>query len=427
MSFYGNVVGRGKNMSFNFDFSGWEHIKVGSRGCGCSSPEVPFIYDTGLSAAQDLCHLYAVCCALKSNICILKGELEKLPEYIEKLISDKLREEIDERWEQLKEELTAELQVIINAEIQPLINRITALETSIADLTAKVQKNEGDITALNAEITAVKTQITSLTSDITTLQEKVATLETNINNLTSQINAVKTQITELDEKVTTLEGQIAGFDADITKLKTEVSENTNNITALLTTVGNINDSIGSILNRLAVIEGNLGSTIATVRDHTSSINNLSSQYTTLNRAVTDLTSDVGSLKSKAIIRLGSYVTNATLWTIPDNIIARAKMVVIEARNWISSSQYRIVEKVIWLESGVGTNVTQIYDSDIPFKHFLPNTNRWEMTARCASIVQNSITILNAYIYENGVFREAEDINNRVFAPTMRISIYGVTQ
>lgn len=414
-------------MGFNFDFAGWEHIKVGSRGCGCSSPEVPFIYDTGLSAAQDLCHLYAVCCALKSNICILKNELEKLPEYIEKLISDKLREEIDERWEQLKEELTAELQVIINGEIQPLIDRITALETSIADLTAKVQKNEGDITALNAEITAVKTQITSLTSDITTLQEKVATLETNINNLTSQINAVKTQITELDENVTTLEGQIAGFDADITKLKTEVSENTNNIATLLTTVGNINDSIGSILNRLAVIEGNLGSTIATVRDHTAAINNLSSQYTTLNRSVTDLTTDVGSLKSKAIIRLGSYVSNATLWTIPDNVIARAKMIVIEARNWRSTTQYGIVEKVIWLESGVGTGTTQIYNSDNPFKQFLPNTNRWELTARDVLVSGNTINFFNAFIYENGVFREEPGINNKVFAETRRISVYGVTQ
>lgn len=414
-------------MPFNFDFAGWEHIKVGSRGCGCSSPEVPFIYDTGLSAAQDLCHLYAVCCALKSNICILKGELEKLPEYIDKLISDKLREEIDERWEQLKEELTAELQVIINAEIQPLIDRITVLETSIADLTAKVQKNEGDITALNTEITAVKTQITSITSDITALREKVATLESSINNLTSQINAVKTQITDIDEKVTTLEGQIAGFDADITKLKTDVSENTNNITTLLTTVGNINDSIGGILNRLTVIEGNLGSTIATVRDHTASINNLSSRYTTLNGAVIDLTSDVGSLKSKAIIRLGSYVTNATSWTIPDNIIARAKMVVIEGRNWISTSQYGIVEKVIWMESGLGTGVTQIYDSDNPFKHFTPNTNRWEMTARSVTIVQKSINILNAYMYENGVFREATNMNSHVFAPTWRISVYGVTQ
>lgn len=414
-------------MGFNFDFAGWEHIKVGSRGCGCSSPEVPFIYDTGLSAAQDLCHLYAVCCALKSNICILKNELEKLPEYIEKLISDKLREEIDERWEQLKEELTAELQVIINGEIQPLIDRITALETSIADLTAKVQKNEGDITALNAEITAVKTQITSLTSDITTLQEKVATLETNINNLTSQINAVKTQITELDEKVTTLEGQIAGFDADITKLKTEVSENTNNIATLLTTVGNVNDSIGSILNRLAVIEGNLGSTIATVRDHTAAINNLSSQYTTLNRSVTDLTSDVGSLKSKAIIRLGSYVSNATLWTIPDNVIARAKMIVIEARNWKSTTQYGIVEKVIWLESGVGTGTTQIYNSDNAFKQFLPNTNRWELMARDVLVSGNTINFFNAFIYELGVFREEPTMNNRVFAETRRISVYGVTQ
>jgi chemotaxis protein MotB len=145
------------------------------------------------------------------KIAALQGVIDQLKTQIDQLVAD-LKATRDQ---------VASLEAKIDELTKALAQAIADGKTEAADLTAKIDALQAQLTAANDQITALNGKIDGLTADLTASNDKVAALTAEVAKLTAALSDSNAKIAALQDEIARLNTTIADLAA---KLKTATDE-----------------------------------------------------------------------------------------------------------------------------------------------------------------------------------------------------------
>lgn len=140
---------------------------------------------------------------------------------------------ITESVNEMKE--SGELAEIVVEGFNDAIARITTIETTLASVDAKAEKNIDDILDLNNRVRTAESSVSTMdgkvnqsTYAVNSMSKDVANVRTEMGTLSNEVASVKTTNTNINRSLTTLTGRVDGAETDINTLKGKVETLENN-------------------------------------------------------------------------------------------------------------------------------------------------------------------------------------------------------
>ena len=202
-----------------------------------------------------------------------------------------------------------------------VIERITEVNASLADLTNRVSTNETDISGL-------KNRVSTNENNIKDLQTRMGTAETNITTNKNNITSLTTRMGNAENNISGHEGRLDGHDADIAALRKTDESIDSNIKSMQSTQTNhenrivalesyktANDKViaemkaADTANAADIAEANynIGQLLDADKDINQKISDHETKYTELKKSVDDLINKVNKADLSINAPLGTIM------------------------------------------------------------------------------------------------------------------------
>ena len=127
---------------------------------------------------------------------------------------------------------------------------ITALQTSVQNLTTAVNDLKADLSALETRMTASEMRIKTLEDTVGQHGDAITALQTSVQNLTTTVNDLKADLSALEAKhnadISQLDGRITALSNQVTQLSTKTSKTLADILNKIYGGGTVNANTGAV-------------------------------------------------------------------------------------------------------------------------------------------------------------------------------------
>lgn len=219
-----------------------------------------------------------------------------------------------------------------SSEIEAVVNRVSALETRVDNLSNDVQN------VANSAVT--KTELNNAISDLATKTE-VSNINAAVNDVQQSVSGLETTVTELDQNLTNLESDInnaqqsvSGLADNVNTISEKVDSYEDSINTIETNIELIDDSVKAVEDKVKAVEDTVNSKVDEINVAVKKAEDAASRVEDLtHNSVT--TSDLDVLRSELIYN----ITNAT------SNLAKKEDVTNEISENVSIVKHEVLQEV----------------------------------------------------------------------------------
>lgn len=184
------------------------------------------------------------------------------------------------------------------------LTKITEMETTVNDHTAKIgniEKNLGELNKLGDQVSkntkAIADMKTQIDGSIANLDTKIDDKVTDkLKDVNGKIDKNTAKIAEVDGKAEANKTEIANVKQDVGKVKTQVEQNTAKISQMESTVGQYSDKISEVETKVGKNTEKINSVETTVNQTADAMKGVQTQVNTLGDQVKTASETVNTVK-----------------------------------------------------------------------------------------------------------------------------------
>lgn len=180
--------------------------------------------------------------------------------------------------------------------VSVLINQYAGIETTIEQLTAKVEKQEQDTINITTNVNGLKKEMDIIGLNVDSMNEKVFT---NSDSIQAQIIETQNNYSSIVSKIDDLTIRTAHQEENVATITQTVTSLSNDLTETDGKVSNINGSIDTINGKIDTINSSIDNISDEVSQNSNSIGTVTAKVTEIVDNYTEINSKVDTLTLKA--------------------------------------------------------------------------------------------------------------------------------
>lgn len=180
--------------------------------------------------------------------------------------------------------------------VSVLINQYAGIETTIEQLTAKVEKQEQDTINITTNVNELKKEMDIIGLNVDSVNEKVFT---NSDSIQAQIIETQNNYSSIVSKIDDLTIRTAHQEENVATITQTVTSLSNDLTETDGKVSNINGSIDTINGKIDTINSSIDNISDEVSQNSNSIGTVTAKITEIVDNYTEINSKVDTLTLKA--------------------------------------------------------------------------------------------------------------------------------